>query len=83
MVNMGGSETESVRLLENTTGETVCIRRHAAKNTREIVQDVRVQADLITGGADSIRGTVLDGFRYPVTQDVLVNPVIIAETSWL
>ncbi len=43
--------------------------------------DTRDQVDLITAGADSIRGAVLDGFRCPVTQDVMVNPVIITETG--
>ena len=66
-MNMDGSETEGVCLLENATTETVCIRRDTEKNTRKIVEDVRVQTDLITGGSDSIRGTVLDGFWWPVT----------------
>ena len=82
-MSMGGSEAEAVRLLENATAEAVSIRRAAEKNARQIVQDARAQADLVTAGAGSIRGAVLDGFRCPVPQDVMVNPVIIAETGWL
>jgi hypothetical protein len=52
-VTVAGSdgETEAVRLLENATAEAVCIRRYAEEYARKIMQDARVQADLILNAA--------------------------------
>jgi ubiquitin len=37
--------------------------------------------DRLTAAADSMRGAVPDSFRCPITQDVMVDPVIVTETG--
>ncbi len=50
-VSGSDGEAEVVRLLENTTTETVHIRRDTEENARKIMQDGRVEADRILGAA--------------------------------
>ena len=37
--------------------------------------------DRLTAAADSMRGTVPDSFRCPITQNVMIDPVIVTETD--